>query len=202
MRVRIGRGEEGEFLLAIDPVSSTDWTTSGMDNLGGQELGGVLELGLRQKTNDRGKDRPMTRQIDPLTVDECRELLKDHHFGRLAFVDSVGVLPMIIPVNYVLDEDAVVFRTEAGSKLRTATRGAPVAFEVDGVDRDRRGGWSVVVRGHAKEVTDPTKLGELRRAALVPWAPGAKPHYVKVNPSQVIGSRITSDEDLPLTWLG
>ncbi|MGI8458125.1 MAG: pyridoxamine 5'-phosphate oxidase family protein [Propionibacteriaceae bacterium] len=143
----------------------------------------------------------MTRRIDPLTPAECRALLKDHHFGRLAFLDTVGVLPVIIPVNYLLDKDTVVFRTEAGSKLRAAVRGAPVAFEVDGVDHDRRGGWSVVVQGHAKEVADPAKLIEFRNAPLVAWAPGAKPHYVTINPSQVSGRRITVD-DLPSNWFG
>lgn len=138
------------------------------------------------------EDGPVNRRIEPLTLAECRELLGEQHFGRLAFVDSVGVLPMIIPVNYVLDHDTVVFRTEAGSKLRAATRGAPIAFEVDGADG--RGGWSVVVRGHAKEVTDPAKLADYRHAPLVAWAPGAKPHYVTINPSQVTGRRITSSD--------
>lgn len=68
------------------------------------------------------ENSPAHRRIEPLTLAQCRELLGEQHFGRLAFVDSVGVLPMIIPVNYVLDHDTVVFRTEAGSKLRAATR--------------------------------------------------------------------------------
>jgi nitroimidazol reductase NimA-like FMN-containing flavoprotein (pyridoxamine 5'-phosphate oxidase superfamily) len=49
----------------------------------------------------------MTRRVEALTVSECRELLREHHFGRLAFLDAVGVLPVIIPVNYSLDEDTV-----------------------------------------------------------------------------------------------
>jgi nitroimidazol reductase NimA-like FMN-containing flavoprotein (pyridoxamine 5'-phosphate oxidase superfamily) len=86
----------------------------------------------------------------------------------------VGVLPVIIPVNYLLDEDTVVFRTDAGSKLHAAIRGAPVAFEVDGVDQDRQVGWSVVVRGRAEEVTDPVKLAELRQSPLGGVAPQRK----------------------------
>jgi uncharacterized protein len=143
----------------------------------------------------------MTRRIDVLTVAECRELLQEHHFGRLAFVDAVGVLPVIIPVNYLLDEDSVVFRTDTGSKLAAAVRGAPVAFEVDGVDQDRQIGWNVVVRGRAEEVTDPIKLAELRRTPLVAWHPSANPRYVRVRPSQVIGRRIAIG-DLPPNWWG
>ena len=143
----------------------------------------------------------MTRRVQALTVSECRELLKEHHFGRLAFVDAVGVLPVIIPVNYLLDEDTVVFRTDAGSKLDAAVRGAPVAFEVDGVDQDRQVGWSVVVRGRAEVVTDPVKLADLRQTPLVAWHPRANQRYVRIKPSQVIGRRIAI-ADLPPNWWG
>jgi len=40
------------------------------------------------------------------------------------------VLPSVVPVNYLLDNDRIVIRTDAGSKLAAALRGAPVAFEV------------------------------------------------------------------------
>lgn len=51
------------------------------------------------------------KRVETLTTTECRELLDSHHFGRLAFVDSVGVLPFIIPINYLFDDEKVVFRT-------------------------------------------------------------------------------------------
>ena len=150
---------------------------------------------------DLVRETQMTRRVQALTVSECRELLKEHHFGRLAFVDAVGVLPVIIPVNYLLDEDTVVFRTDAGSKLDAAVRGAPVAFEVDGVDQDRQVGWSVVVRGRAEVVTDPVKLADLRQTPLVAWHPRANQRYVRIKPSQVIGRRIAI-ADLPPNWWG
>ena len=74
----------------------------------------------------------MPNSVDTMAVVECRELLDGHHFGRICFMDHVGVLPSIVPVNYLLDEDHIVIRTDAGSKLAAAVRGAPVAFEVDG----------------------------------------------------------------------
>jgi uncharacterized protein len=141
------------------------------------------------------------KRVEILTVAECRELLDGHHFGRFGFVDSVGVFPSIIPVNYLLDGDKIVIRTDAGSKLAAALRGAPVAFEVDGVDETHQVGWSVVVRGHAEEVTDSDKLAELRQTPLLAWHPGPKPHYVRINASQVIGRRIRI-ADLPPNWWG
>jgi hypothetical protein len=44
------------------------------------------------------------------TEDECRRLLGERHLGRLALVDADG--PVILPVNYALDQGSVVFRLE------------------------------------------------------------------------------------------
>jgi nitroimidazol reductase NimA-like FMN-containing flavoprotein (pyridoxamine 5'-phosphate oxidase superfamily) len=141
----------------------------------------------------------MSREVMVLTTEECCTLLRDHHFGRVAFLDTVGVLPLIIPVNYVWTEGAVVFRTDSGSKLRAAARGAPVAFGIDGLDQERRIGWSVTVRGHVQEITDPVKIAALGELPLVAWAPREKPHYVRVTPSHLIGRQI-SVFGLPSQW--
>jgi nitroimidazol reductase NimA-like FMN-containing flavoprotein (pyridoxamine 5'-phosphate oxidase superfamily) len=140
-------------------------------------------------------------RVEILTVAECRELLEGNHFGRFSFMDYVGVLPSIIPVNYLLDDTKIVIRTDAGSKLAAALRGAPVAFEVDGVDEGHQVGWSVVVRGHAEEVTDADKIAELRQTPLLAWHPGPKAHYVQINATQVIGRRIKI-ADIPFDWWG
>ena len=71
--------------------------------------------------------------------------------GRVGI--SVHGTPLVFPVNYVLDGEAIVFRTGAGSKLAAAERG-PVCFEVDGVDREHHSGWSVLVGGRLEEVTE------------------------------------------------
>jgi len=135
-----------------------------------------------------------------LTDDECRKLLGERHLGRLALVDADG--PVILPVNYTLDEGSVVFRTDPGSKLDAAAAGATVAFEVDAADERDRTGWSVVVRGQAGEVSEPADLERLRTLPLYPWAPGAKARYVRIRPTSVTGRRITLPADLPFTWWG
>jgi nitroimidazol reductase NimA-like FMN-containing flavoprotein (pyridoxamine 5'-phosphate oxidase superfamily) len=135
-----------------------------------------------------------------LTEDECRRLLGERHPGRLALVDAGG--PVILPVNYALDQGSVVFRTDPGGKLDAAAAGATVAFEVDAADERDRTGWSVVVRGRAGEVTDHADLERLRALPLYPWAPGAKAHYVRIRPASVTGRRIALPADLPFTWWG
>ena len=134
-----------------------------------------------------------------LSTSECHRLLSGRHLGRLAFVDGEG--PVILPVNYVFEDAAVIFRTDEGSKLDAAVRGAPVAFEVDGVNEIDQTGWSVLARGHAEAVTDPAQLDRLRGLPLVPWAPGAKAHYVRVDAADMTGRRI-SVADMPFSWWG
>ena len=131
------------------------------------------------------------KRFETLTRFECLELLRLNHLGRLAFLERVGVVPLITPVNYVLDQDTVVFRTDPGSKLLAAIRGAPVAFEVDGVEEGDGTGWSVIVRGHAVEVTDAPELERLSQGPLESWAPGPKSHYVRVLPGPITGRRIS-----------
>jgi len=59
---------------------------------------------------------------------------------------------VIFPVNYALDEGAVVFRTDPGSKLDAMAGGARVQFAVD---EGSRTGWSMVVR--AKPPRSPSR---------------------------------------------
>ena len=124
-----------------------------------------------------------------ITPDECDALLRRSHLGRIAVVDED--LPLILPVNFVVDDADVVFRTNPGSKLDAALRQAPVAFEIDGVDEQNRTGWSVLIRGFAHEVTDAAELARLEQLAVVPWAPGDNRHYIRVTSSQTSGRRIT-----------
>ena len=58
--------------------------------------------------------------MDDLAESECVELLKGHHFGRVAFVEPAGGMPVIMPVNYLIHAERVVFRTDPNSKLGTS----------------------------------------------------------------------------------
>lgn len=123
-----------------------------------------------------------------LTRSECFEFLARHDLGRLAFVDDLG--PIVIPVNYLLDQHMLVIRTDEGSKLDAAAHGVKVAFEIDGADAARGSGWSVLVRGEVAAVAEPAELERLKGLAVRPLAPGAKCHYIRVMPSVLTGRRI------------
>ena len=135
-----------------------------------------------------------------LTKQECFGLLAGQHLGRVVLVDDRG--PLALPVNFVVDQHSVLFRTDEGTKLAVASRGSRVAFEVDGTEEATRTGWSVLVRGEAVEVTDPAELARVRQLPLYPWAPGAKARYIRILPTVLTGPRIALPEDAPWTWWG
>ncbi len=120
---------------------------------------------------------------------ECRRLLAGHDIGRLGVV--VAGAPVIFPVNYVFHEDAVVFRTDAGTKLSGSALGR-VAFEIDGVDEERRCGWSVLVQGVSAEIGDALdhRSERLRQLDVQPWAPGEKAHWVALHAESISGRRV------------
>lgn len=132
--------------------------------------------------------------LQPLTRAECLRLLAASRVGRLAV--TIGDGPTIRPVNYLFDEpsQSLIFRTAEGSKLHALLAARKAAFEVDGLDMLNRTGWSVVVRGVVDEVTVPSELRRLRRLPLDVWAPGEKPHWVRLRVRTVTGRRITEPE--------
>ena len=125
-----------------------------------------------------------------LSEDECRALLLTHHprLGRLAFV--AGDWPLVLPMNFALDGDAVYFRSAPGSKLDAAVRCDRVAFQVDQVDEVWEEGWSLLAFGHLRVVEDPAELARVRLLPLRPWASGDKPYFLRLEILSLSGRRI------------
>lgn len=128
--------------------------------------------------------------IEVLSRLECLALLSDDVIGRLAIV--VGDAPMIMPVNYVMDGTAVVFRTDPGMKLSWGPR-AQACFEVDAFDRSTCTGWSVVAAGMLEEITpySASTYDRLRQLPVTPWAAGPKDHWMRLVPTLITGRRIS-----------
>lgn len=130
--------------------------------------------------------------LELLDEKECLGLLARAHIGRVAV--TLGALPAIFPVNFVMDDDAVVFRTGTGTKLAAATDHAVLAFEADQFDRFEHTGWSVLAVGRSELVTDPEELRRLAGMPLTPWAGGSRPHFVRMPIEFISGRRITNKE--------
>jgi len=128
-----------------------------------------------------------------LSREECLSLLGGFTVGRIA-VATPGAAPLVMPVNYLLDGDVVVFRSGVGSKLRSL-RGSPVSFQLDQIDPVQHTGWSVLVRGRSYEAT----RWETDHLHLQPWAPGDKGHWLRIVPDAISGRRLLNQgqfEDL------
>ena len=130
-----------------------------------------------------------------LSREECLQLLATGNFGRLA-VNVGGAAPAIRPINYIWDErsQSIIFRSGYGSKLFGFVTSRKAAFEIDGVEPATRTGWSVIVTGAAEEIRDGFELRRLERAGLESWAPGGKPHWLRLRTRMVTGRRITADQ--------
>jgi uncharacterized protein len=126
--------------------------------------------------------------LEEIDRDECLRLLMGRGVGRVAV--TIGAVPAVFPVNYGLLDEAVVFRTGAGTKLDAAVRHAVVAFEVDEIDTLYHEGWSVLVVGRAVEITDGPTFERAEHLPLRPWAGGARTHLVAVRAEIVTGRRI------------
>lgn len=119
---------------------------------------------------------------------ECLRLLNQVTLGRVAI--TVGALPAVLPINFRLVDDRIVFRTSGGTKLDAATRNAVVAFEVDDMEPMSHTGWSVMVTGVACEVTDPAELDALASANIPRWAPAEGERLVEITTEMISGRRI------------
>jgi nitroimidazol reductase NimA-like FMN-containing flavoprotein (pyridoxamine 5'-phosphate oxidase superfamily) len=129
----------------------------------------------------------VTPEVRALSREECLEKLRTHSVGRVSATENA--LPVIVPVNYVVDGSAVVFRTAAGGLLDRVCHSSVVAFEVDEIAADGMSGWSVLIVG----VADALDEGEQVRASsrrLVSAAGPGRDHFVRVTFGQVTGREI------------
>jgi nitroimidazol reductase NimA-like FMN-containing flavoprotein (pyridoxamine 5'-phosphate oxidase superfamily) len=124
-----------------------------------------------------------------LTEDECRDLMSRHVVGRVALSTPGG--PRIVPVNYALHDNSIVFRTAPYSELGTYGWDAELAFEVDQIDEERHSGWSVVALGRGSLIEDSAELGQIRgRMDPHPWAGGSRQLYMRLTWRTLTGRRI------------
>ena len=126
--------------------------------------------------------------LERLNERDCWDLLAATPVGRIGVLNDSA--PEVYPVNHVVDDRTIVFRTEPGSKLRGLLRSPAVCYEVDGIDPEERTGWSVLVKGTARQIDDPDELRRVADLDLRYWALGPKDHWIRITPAEVTGRRI------------
>ena len=132
----------------------------------------------------------MTGYLEVLTDEECHALLAAGRVGRVAV--TADALPVIAPVNYVLDAHSIVFRTKRDGMLARACDDTVIAFEVDDVADDGSGGWSVNVVGIASLVNDSEHV-RLLSLGLVSAAGDERDQFVRMRLGLMHGQRIIAD---------
>ena len=125
-----------------------------------------------------------SRGIQVLDETECYAHLHSRTLGRVGvkLADQIAILP----VYYAVIDREIVFRTDPGTKLNAAILGTRVVFEVDNASP----GWSVLVRGHAHEITDNSALVHAASVLGHDWPAGEREHYVRIVAEQITGRRL------------
>jgi nitroimidazol reductase NimA-like FMN-containing flavoprotein (pyridoxamine 5'-phosphate oxidase superfamily) len=123
-----------------------------------------------------------------LSPSECWALLGKSEIGRVAVM--VDGRPEIFPVTFAVDHDTIVFRTDVGTKVHGLREQPRTSFEVDGTGPQLRSGWSVLVKGQAREVTSAEEAARLAGIELHRWAHGDKTTWIRITPDQVTGRRL------------
>jgi uncharacterized protein len=127
-----------------------------------------------------------TGRLAELPAFDCWHLIESVELSRVAWNGPRGVT--VVPVNHVVADGALWFRTAPSSALARECAGQWVAAEVDSLDPMTRSGWSVVVRGVAELVDEddvPEHLAEFRV-----WPAGARPVLIRLDPVEVTGRKL------------
>jgi nitroimidazol reductase NimA-like FMN-containing flavoprotein (pyridoxamine 5'-phosphate oxidase superfamily) len=130
----------------------------------------------------------MSEELLPVSIlseTECWHQLSGVTLGRL--VTSVDGEPAIFPVNFVVQQRTLLFRTAEGTKLVSAAINNRVLFEAD--DHGVTEGWSVIVMGEARILRTNEEIDEAERAQLLPWIATVKQHYIRIRPLSITGRR-------------
>jgi nitroimidazol reductase NimA-like FMN-containing flavoprotein (pyridoxamine 5'-phosphate oxidase superfamily) len=126
----------------------------------------------------------MERAGAALTPSACWELLATATVGRLAL--SVGALPTIVPVRYLVDDASVAINLGRPGMPVSTVHDAVVAFAVDDIDEGTATGWMVQMQGRARLAPSPDGTASAQVDQVVHLVPGL-----------VTGRRFTLDPFVP-----
>jgi hypothetical protein len=125
------------------------------------------------------------RRVEELTRQESFRLLGSVTIGRIVYTRQA--LPAIRPIRHLVDRGGVVVHTHLGFELDAT--GVVVAYQADEIDTEQHVGWSVIITGIARPVTDS---GDPRYQDLrCPWVSGPRDQTIRVEPELVTGYRLS-----------
>jgi nitroimidazol reductase NimA-like FMN-containing flavoprotein (pyridoxamine 5'-phosphate oxidase superfamily) len=126
--------------------------------------------------------------LEELETVECRRLLVSTDVGRLGF--AAAEEQRVVPMNYVVADDHLVFRTSPDTELARHVPGRPVAFEIDSFDPFLQSGWSVLVTGVAEALPRESLRAMDVWETPEPWALGVRSCYLRIPLTRISGRRV------------
>ncbi|GAB97951.1 nitroimidazol reductase NimA-like FMN-containing flavoprotein (pyridoxamine 5'-phosphate oxidase superfamily) [Kineosphaera limosa] len=136
---------------------------------------------------------PEENVVETLSQEEVWAFLGSQQLARLAF--AIAGEPEIVPINYVVSDERIYFRTAEGSKLLGLTINARVALETDRVGDGVA--TSVIVHGTARELQTIDELEWAEALPLRTWVPTRKVHFVEITPDELTGRRFHLGDGAP-----
>lgn len=131
--------------------------------------------------------------FEELSAAESLKLLESQTFGRLVVrrKDDMDLFPL----NYVVHEGNIYFRSAEGSKLFSVQLNPEVLFEGDYANFEAGEAWSVIVKGRAEVLKSNAEIAEADSLPLKPWLPTLKYNYVRIVPEHISGRTFNLGEE-------
>ncbi|AGP31859.1 pyridoxamine 5'-phosphate oxidase family protein [Corynebacterium terpenotabidum] len=123
--------------------------------------------------------------VTTLTDEQSLELLATKSFGRLVVRRTNDI--DLFPLNYLVHNGKILFRTAEGTKLFSLNLNEDVLFEADHVEHTGEtsgDAWSVIVKGTARILRDSEEINAADQLPLTPWLPTLKYNYVEITPDE------------------
>lgn len=128
----------------------------------------------------------MPGYFERIEPDECRRMLDSTTVGRVCWISPTRGL-QVLPVTYTMHQGTIGFAVARTSVLGELAEPVEVAFQVDDIDAETSTGWSILVHGEARALTE--SAGELN----APWAPGERDLLIGITPRSVSGRLVSAD---------
>ncbi|WP_052422969.1 pyridoxamine 5'-phosphate oxidase family protein [Nonomuraea candida] len=91
-------------------------------------------------------------------------------------------------MNHLVSDGQIIIRSNPGTivSAHVAAAESVVAYEADELDGHAHLGWSVIITGVARLVTDPRETARFK-ALLRPWVAGEMDQVIRIQPEIVTG---------------
>lgn len=142
-------------------------------------------MNIQGKGKTANEPEQKRQPIEPLSESEIWELARHVRFARLGTVDD-GVVH-ITPINVVVREQKIYFRTAPGAKLTQLILDESVTVQFDSIGGGEA--YSINMFGRARLLTDSDEIAHAETLGIRPWINTVKLEYVEITPEKVVGRK-------------